>query len=47
MAGVYVEGDGQRGSAAYLNLPAYWLDHGELRTMIRSILESFGEYPGE
>jgi hypothetical protein len=43
MGGVYVTGDGQRGHAAYINLPAFWLDHDELRVTIRRLLELFGE----
>ena len=47
MGGVYVDGNDRRGYAAYINLPAFWLDHDELRTMIRDLLELFGEEPLE
>jgi hypothetical protein len=47
MSGVYVTGDGQRGHAAYINLPAYWMDHDEIAVLIRRLLEMFGEEPLE
>ena len=47
IGGVYVEGGSQRGHAAIINLPAFWLDHEELTIVIRRLLESFGEYPQE
>ena len=47
MSGVYVDGDSQRGYAAYINLPAYWLNHDEVEILIRRLLELFGEYPQE
>lgn len=43
IAAVYVEGDSQRGWAAYVNLPAWWFDHDEIGVMIRRLLEMFGE----
>ena len=45
MGGVYVTGDDQRGHAAYINLPAYWMDHDQLKVLIRDLLELFGEEP--
>ncbi len=47
VAGVYVSGHGGRGHAAYITVPAFWMDHDELKDMIRSLLESFGEEPLE
>ncbi len=47
MGGVYVTGDDERGHAAYINFPAYWLDRDELRSLIRNLLELFGEEPQE
>lgn len=43
IAAVYVEGSDERGWAAYINLPAWWFDHGQIRAMIRGLLEMFGE----
>jgi hypothetical protein len=43
VAGVYVEGDGERGWAAYIVLPAWWFEHDEIAAVIRSLLEMFGE----
>jgi hypothetical protein len=43
MGGVYVSGGDERGHAAYINLPAFWLDRDELQVTIRRLLESFGE----
>ena len=43
IAGVFTRGDGRRGSAAYICLPAWWLDHGGAADMIRRILDLFGE----
>jgi hypothetical protein len=45
MGGVYVAGNSSKGHAAYINLPAFWLDHDELRVTIRRLLELFGEEP--
>jgi hypothetical protein len=45
--GVYVDGNDQRGYAAYINLPAYWMDHDQVKIMIRRLLELFGEEPLE
>jgi len=46
-AAVFTGGDGRRGSAAYICLPAWWLDHGEAGDMIRRVLDVFGEFPAE
>jgi hypothetical protein len=43
VAAVYVEGDGVRGGAAFICLPAWWLDHDEVADMIRRLLNIFGE----
>ena len=43
LAAVYVEGDGVRGGAAFICLPAWWLDHDEVGEMIRRLLDVFGE----
>lgn len=47
MGGVYVDGNSRRGYAAYINLPAFYLDHDVLRTVIRRLLLMFGEEPLE
>jgi hypothetical protein len=47
MGGVYVSGNANRGWAAYINLPAFWMDHEELEITIRRLLEMFGELPQE
>jgi hypothetical protein len=44
---VYVDGDENRGYAAYFNLPAWWLNHDQLKIVIRRLLEMFGEFPQE
>jgi len=43
IAAVYVEGDGERGWAAYINLPAWWFDHDQIKAMMVGLLEMFGE----
>lgn len=43
VAGVYVEGDGTRGWAAYICLPAWWFDHDQIKAVIRGLLQEFGE----
>lgn len=43
VAGVYVEGDGQRGWAALITLPAWWFDHDQIKAVIRGLLQEFGE----
>jgi hypothetical protein len=42
---VYVPGDEHRGHAAYIGFPAYWFEHDKIKTMIRELLERFGEVP--
>jgi hypothetical protein len=34
-----------RGHAAYIGFPAEWFDHDKMKTMIRTLLEKFGEEP--
>ncbi len=43
IAAVYVEGSNGGGWAAYINLPAWWFDHYQIKAMIRGLLEIFGE----
>jgi hypothetical protein len=45
IAGVYVEGGGERGWAAYIGLPAWWFERAEIGSVIRRLLELFGETP--
>ncbi|MGD9140606.1 MAG: hypothetical protein PVJ42_03615 [bacterium] len=45
LAAVYVEGDGKRGGAAYICLPAWWLERDGTAEMIRMLLDLFGESP--
>jgi hypothetical protein len=44
---VYVEGDGKRGGAAYICLPAWWLEREQVAATIRRLLEIFGEVPAD
>jgi hypothetical protein len=41
--GTYVPGDGTRGHAAYIGAPLYWFEHDKVKTLIRDLLEEFGE----
>ena len=47
VAAVYVEGGEDRGWAALINLPAWWLDGDDLGGAIRTLLRMFGERPSE
>jgi hypothetical protein len=41
--GAYVPGDGTRGGAAYIGIPAWFFDHGQVKELIRKLLDEFGE----
>jgi hypothetical protein len=43
--GVYTPAAGERGHAALIGVPTYWFDHGKIKTLIRDLLEKFGEQP--
>ena len=45
LVGVWVPGDSQRGHAAYIGIPPWFFNHGQVKTMIRHLLEEFGEAP--
>jgi hypothetical protein len=42
---VYAPAQGKRGHAAYIGVAEYWLDHAKMKTMLRRLLELFGETP--
>ncbi|MFH1314749.1 MAG: hypothetical protein ABIJ00_16210 [Candidatus Eisenbacteria bacterium] len=43
MIAVYVPGGDLRGHTAYIGFPAEWFDHDKMETMIRKLLDKFGE----
>jgi hypothetical protein len=43
--GVYTPAAGQRGHAALIGVPTYWFDHDKIKTLMRDLLERFGEQP--
>ena len=47
LVAVYVPGDGVRGHAAYIGVNPWTFDHDKFKTLIRSLLELFGEHPKE
>jgi hypothetical protein len=45
LLGVYVPGDDTRGHSAYIGFPPWLCNHDNAKTVIRKLLESFGQQP--
>jgi hypothetical protein len=43
LIGVYVPAEGGRGHAAYLGFPAFWFEHEKIKSLVRHLLDEFGE----